>query len=236
MSMEHPKEKLDSLHSQIRTALPPGSREPRLIGVTKTKSPEEILEFYNLGMRDFGENKLQEALPKAEALPKDIRWHFIGHLQSNKVKGAVGKFKLIHSADSIKLLEKINARAQELGIIQDVLLEVNVSREQTKFGLRASEVKDVLDKTRTLANIRVLGLMTVAPYGSSEPELRRVFSSLRELARSLNLPELSMGMSDDFEIAVKEGATMIRIGRALLGERKRKIKKTRSNQERNSRA
>ena len=217
--MPTPKEKFDSILARVKAVLPPNSKNPLLIGVTKSHSPDQILAYYNLGLRDFGENTVQEALPKIEALPKDIRWHFIGHLQSNKVKEAVGKFKLIHAIDSLKLLEKTGSRARELGIIQDVLLEVNISGEETKHGLKTGEVKGVLESSKTLPNIRVLGLMTMAPYGAKEEELHRIFGSLRELAASHNLPELSMGMSDDFEIAVAEGATMIRIGRALFGER-----------------
>jgi len=217
--MPNPKERLDSIRSRISSSLPPTSNSPLLIGVTKTHPPEQIMPYYNLGMRDFGENKAQEAFPKIEVLPKDINWHFIGHLQSNKVREAVGKFKLIHSVDSVKLLEKINSRAKELGIIQDVLLEVNISKEKSKFGLEPSEIKGVLEKARSLSNVRVLGLMTMAPYNSSESEQHKIFSSLRDLARSLALPELSMGMSNDFEIAVKDGATMVRIGTALFGPR-----------------
>ncbi|MFH1470136.1 MAG: YggS family pyridoxal phosphate-dependent enzyme [Candidatus Micrarchaeota archaeon] len=217
--MNTQEEKFESIRSRVASSLPPGLKPPLLIGVTKNHSPEQIFQFYNLGMRDFGENKVQEALPKLEALPKDINWHFIGHLQSNKVREVVGKFKLIHSVDSIKLMEKINSRAQELGLIQDILLEVNVSGEESKFGLKADEVKGVLDGAGELSAIKVLGLMTMAPYDSSESEQSRIFSSLRKLAHSLSLSELSMGMSDDFEIAVKEGATMVRIGTALFGPR-----------------
>ena len=213
------KERLDSILARVKASLPLNSKPPILIGVTKGHLPDRILNYYNLGIRDFGENRVQEALPKLEALPKDIRWHFIGHLQSNKVKDVVGKFKLIHAADSLKLLEKINSRAAELRIIQDVLIEVNVSGEETKYGFRAGEVLGVLESAKGLPNVRVLGLMAMAPYGTKETGLHRVFGSLRELAATSNLPELSMGMSDDFEIAVSEGATMIRIGRALFGER-----------------
>ena len=214
--MPTPKESLSLIRSRINASLPQGAKPPLLVGVTKGQSQEEILKFYMLGMRDFGENKIQEALLKIEALPKDISWHFIGHLQSNKVKDAVGKFVLIHSIDSLKLLEKINCRAREIGIAQDVLLEVNVSNEKTKIGLKMSEVKGVLENSKGMENIRVLGLMTLAPYGAKETET--IFKTLRDLAHSFGLSELSMGMSDDFETAIKEGATIIRIGRALYGE------------------
>jgi PLP dependent protein len=209
-------ERLESIWLRTRKSIPKGSTEPLLVAVTKGRPPEEILELYNLGIRDFGENRVLEALPKINSLPKGIRWHFIGHLQSNKVNEAVGKFALIHSVDSPKLLEKISNRARELGVVQNVLLEVNISGEGTKFGLAPSEVKHLLEKARTLPNVRVSGLMAMAPYRAKEEEARRIFGSLRELAHSLGLAELSMGMSDDFELAVKEGATIMRIGRALF--------------------
>jgi PLP dependent protein len=209
-------ERLESIRARIIASLPPGSKEPLLVVVTKGRSPEEILEFHSLGVRDFGENRVLEALPKIKALPKDIRWHYIGHLQSNKANEVVGKFALIHSVDSPKLLEKINSRAKELGIIQNILLEVNISGESTKFGLKPNEAKPLLEKAGPLLNVRVLGLMAMAPYGAKEGDARGIFGSLRELAHSVGLIGLSMGMSDDFEIAVSEGATIIRIGRALF--------------------
>lgn len=191
--------------------------EPLLVAVTKGQSVETIMGYYSAGLKDFGENRVQESVLKIKALPKDIRWHFIGHLQSNKVKEAVGKFVLIHSVDSPKLLERINSVAFALKTVQDVLLEVNVGGEKTKQGFLAEEVFGVIEKSKALENIRVLGLMTVAPYGADEKELRRIFGTLVKLRDGFGLKELSMGMSDDFEIAVSEGATIIRIGRALFG-------------------
>ncbi len=209
-------ELIESVRAKIKNASPRGSTEPLLVAVTKGRSVETIRRYYDAGLRNFGENRVQEAVPKIKALPKDIRWHFIGHLQSNKMKEVVGQFALIHSVDSPKLLERINAVARELGITQNILLEVNVSGEKTKYGFKPDELNDAMRELENLKSIRVLGLMTMAPYGAKEEELRKVFGSLRELRDEFNLGELSMGMSDDFEIAVKEGATIVRVGRALF--------------------
>lgn len=212
-----PEDRIEKVRTRIRKSLPARANEPLLIAVTKGRTPETILPYYGAGIRDFGENRAQEALVKIQKLPTDIRWHFIGHLQSNKVKDVLGKFFLIHSVDSLALLRKINSQAEELNLTQDVLLEVNVSEEKTKYGFRGEdEVKGVLELSSQLTHVRILGLMTMAPYGADENELRRVFSSLRRMRDRLGLTHLSMGMSDDFGIAVQEGATMLRIGRALF--------------------
>ncbi len=214
--MSEASERIVSVRNRVRTALPQGAKEPVLVAVTKGKRPEHILPYYEAGLRDFGENRVQEALSKIEALPKDIRWHFIGRLQGDKVRDAVGKFKLIHSIDSIRLLERVDRRAGNIGITQDVLLEVNVSKERTKAGFPVEELDRAVELAKTLPNVRVLGIMMVAPANASRDSLSLIFSTLRSFRNRLGLPELSMGMSDDFEIAVAEGATIIRIGRALF--------------------
>ncbi|MFH1447797.1 MAG: YggS family pyridoxal phosphate-dependent enzyme [Candidatus Micrarchaeota archaeon] len=212
--MENIAKKLEYLSSRISALKADG--EPKLIVVTKNRTPETILSCYKLGLRDFGENRIQEAMKKIEHLPRDINWHFIGHLQSNKAKDVVGKFVLIHSVDSLKLLEKIDGKAKELGITQDVLLEVNVSGEKSKYGFKQSEVSGVMRKAKALDNTKVIGLMTMAPYGATTEGLHLIFGSLRRLSDELGLEELSMGMSDDFEVAIEEGATILRIGRAIF--------------------
>jgi pyridoxal phosphate enzyme (YggS family) len=215
--MKTPGELIGEIRTHSKNAVMDNGQEPLLVAVTKGQSVETIRAYYSAGLKDFGENRVQEAVPKIKALPKDIRWHFIGHLQSNKVKEAVGQFALIHSVDSPKLLERINAMARELGITQNILLEVNVSGEKTKYGFKVEETTEAMREAKELKHIMVLGLMTVAPYGAKEEELHRIFGKIRGLRDNLGLRELSMGMSDDFEIAVSEGATIIRIGRALFG-------------------
>jgi PLP dependent protein len=210
------RERIGAIIARINRAAPAGRKPPLLVAVTKGRTEEELLFLYNFGIRDFGENRIKEALGKMETLPKDIRWHFIGHLQTNKAKYAVGKFALIHSVDSQKLLEKINSCAREIGIAQDVLLEVNVSKERTKFGFGLEEVGGVVQSSKAYEHARILGLMVIAPQGASKGELQGVFRKLKEKADSLNLRELSMGMSEDFDVAIAEGATIVRIGRALF--------------------
>ena len=194
----------------------------RLIAVSKTFPAECVSEAYGFGQRAFGENRVQELSEKAPRLPRDIEWHLIGHLQQNKVKAALEHASWIHSVDSLSLLKRIERLAAELGVAPKLLLEVNVSGEESKFGLAPQDVPALLDEcpSKLLA-----GFMTVAPLGASEAELHRIFGGLRELrdameTRSgLKLPELSMGMSGDFEIALSEGATMIRVGTAIFGHR-----------------
>jgi pyridoxal phosphate enzyme (YggS family) len=190
-----------------------------LIAVTKGFGPDAILAAIDAGIRDIGENRVQEAQAKRNALPDlppGVRWHMIGHLQTNKVGSVVGLFDTIHSVDSIRLAEAISRREPRP---MSAFLEVNVAGETTKSGLSLAELPSVHAAIAGLPNINLRGLMTVAPIANSPEDVRPVFRRLAEEARRLGLSELSMGMSDDFEIAIEEGATHVRLGRALFGER-----------------
>jgi len=195
----------------------------RIVAVTKYVGIPEIREAIAVGIEDFGENRVQEFTGKYGLFP-DVRWHFIGTLQTNKVKDVVGKAYLIHSVDREKLLRAVDRKAAESGVVQPVLLQVNVSGEESKHGLLAREVADVLAEAAGMENVEVRGLMTMAPYGRPD-EVRWVFRELRELRDSLRtsapngveLDELSMGMTNDFRVAVEEGATIVRVGRAIFG-------------------
>ncbi|MFV0503620.1 MAG: YggS family pyridoxal phosphate-dependent enzyme [Lachnospirales bacterium] len=201
--------------------------EITVVGVTKTISVERIQELVNLGIKNLGENKVQEFLEKHEKIMGDVKWHFIGHLQTNKVKFIVGKVDLIHSVDSVKLMEKINSEAKKINFIQKILIEVNVAEEESKFGINAEDLRSLLEKAEELSNIRVCGLMTIAPYVENPLENKEIFISLRKLAidklakNSDNMDRmvLSMGMSNDYNVAIESGATLVRIGRSFFGER-----------------
>jgi pyridoxal phosphate enzyme (YggS family) len=193
-----------------------------VIAVSKTVGPDEIREAIAAGARDFGENRAHDFATKAAMFP-EVRWHFIGTLQSNKVGLVVGKAHLIHSVDSIKLLSAIGRKAAQAGVVQPVLLEVNVSGEQSKHGLAPERLEDVLLAAGALENVEVKGLMTMAPFTTAE-SVRPVFRELSTLFahyagmrfNSVDLTELSMGMTNDFMVAVEEGATMVRVGRAIF--------------------
>lgn len=186
----------------------------RFLIASKYFSTDEILEFYQQGVRDFGENRIQEALKKIEALPKDIRWHFLGHLQSNKISKVKEKFCLIHSIDSLEIAQKCSkAFTQE----QAILIQVKTTDEETKTGLNLEEFKRVYKELVKLPNLKVSGLMTLAPRGGDEVKARASFKMLKELKEQFGDKdwELSMGMSQDYPIAIEEGATLLRIGRLL---------------------
>jgi PLP dependent protein len=213
--------------NNLRQNLPTGCK---LIAVSKTKPVERIAEAYQEGQRLFGENKVQELAPKQEALPKDIEWHMIGHLQSNKVKYIAPFISLIHSVDSIKLLEEINKQGNRIGRAIPCLLQVHIAEEETKFGFSEEEVVQFLQSAELpkLTSIRVKGLMGMATLTEDTHQIRKEFKGLKKLfdkLRALPLPavvemrELSMGMSSDFTIAIEEGSTMIRVGTAIFGER-----------------
>ncbi len=201
--------------------------EVTLIAVSKTKPVEMLKEAYDAGARHFGENRVQELTAKMPELPEDIRWHMIGHLQSNKVKYIVGGVKLIHSVDSLHLAEEIDRVASKLGIVQDILLEVNVAGEESKFGTGDIAENEALIRAFSgLNHLRLCGLMTVAPYVEDPEQNRPVFKQLKELAYGgmrRYFPEerviLSMGMSGDYAVAVEEGATHVRVGSAIFGSR-----------------
>jgi pyridoxal phosphate enzyme (YggS family) len=194
-----------------------------LIAVTKTHGPEAVETAYAAGIADVGENKVQEAQDKMARVQLPVRWHLIGHLQRNKVK-FTGPFALIHGVDSRRLAEAIDEFARKRGVVADVLMQVNVSGEATKGGLAPDEWSAEADAWRSLSGLRVRGVMTMAPFGAAEVELRRVFAgarSAREMLRAAGHPadELSMGMTEDYPVAVEEGATMVRLGTALFGAR-----------------
>jgi pyridoxal phosphate enzyme (YggS family) len=221
------KERLEKIQSQIREACLAAGRSEhgvKLIAVSKTKSAEMIRAFANLGVMDFGENYVQEALPKVEALQDlGLHWHFIGGLQSNKAKFIPGRFSLLHTVDSISLAEKVNKAAMNAGLVQDCLLEVNISGEGSKSGLELGGLLPLLERCAQLGALHVRGLMCIPAAGLG----RAPFAHLRGLLEEANrmavypraLTELSMGMSGDFKEAILEGSTMVRIGTALFGER-----------------
>ncbi len=198
-----------------------------LIAVSKTKPIDMIKQAYDAGIRDFGENKVQELMDKIPSLPNDIRWHMIGHLQKNKVKYIVDKAYLIHSVDSLELALEISKEAKKKQVIADILLEVNISQESSKFGLSKEKLIPVIEEIAKLDGIRIKGLMTVAPYTENAEENRVYFHNLRQLSvdikekniDNVSMNILSMGMSGDYRIAIEEGATYIRVGSGIFGER-----------------
>lgn len=190
--------------------------EITLVAVTKNHPLEEILPLYEEGILNFGENRIQEALPKMEKAPKSIQWHLIGHLQKKKVKKVIGKFHLIHSVDSLELAESLSRASGEAGIITNILLQVNISGEATKQGLSREEWEKVKSEEFSLPHLKIEGLMTMAPLTDDTALIRRVFRDLRKMRDEWGLKHLSMGMSHDFEIAIEEGATLLRIGSAIF--------------------
>ncbi len=202
-------------------------KEVTLIAVSKTKPVSMLLEAYEAGSRDFGENKVQEITEKFPQMPEDARFHMIGHLQTNKVGQVIEKAVLIHSVDSVHLAEKIEKEAAKRNLVKDILLEVNVAEEESKFGLSMDEVIPVLETIRDFPHIRVKGLMTIAPYVENAEENRKHFKDLYQLyvdIKTKNIDNgtmsvLSMGMTGDYEVAVEEGATMIRVGTGIFGSR-----------------
>lgn len=208
-------------------SLPPGCR---LIAVSKTQPPEKILEAYHAGQRVFGENKVQELTTKYEALPKDIQWHMIGHLQSNKVKYITPFISLIHSVDSVKLLQEIDKQARKANRVIDCLLQIHIAAEETKFGFSEEEAIQLF-RSETLAqlgNVKIIGLMGMATLTEDVDQVRKEFRGLKSLFEKIkshyandrvDMKELSMGMSSDYSIAIEEGSTFIRIGTAIFGER-----------------
>lgn len=198
-----------------------------LIAVSKTKPVPMLKEIYDLGIRDFGENKVQELTDKAPQLPADLRWHMIGHLQRNKVKQVIDKAVLIHSVDSVRLAKAIEAEAAKKDIIVQILLEVNVAEEDSKFGLKVNEVLPAIEEIAAMPHVRIKGLMTIAPFVENPEENRTVFAQLQKLSvdiaekniDNVSVDILSMGMTNDYQVAIEEGATMIRVGTGIFGER-----------------
>jgi pyridoxal phosphate enzyme (YggS family) len=215
-------------HASMRAGRNP--EEVTLIAVTKTVAVHQIKEAMDAGLRTFGENRVQEAKVKIEELSAgpampSVSWHLIGHLQKNKAKYAVRLFDLIHSLDSTELAEELNSQAEKIGKVQEVLVEVKLSPEETKHGIAGTELPQFLKIIQAMMNLKLKGLMTIPPFSEHPEGARPYFRELRALrdeaeAAGYPLPELSMGMSNDFEIAIEEGATMVRIGTAIFGERK----------------
>lgn len=204
-----------------------GAGEVTLITVSKTQPVPRLLEAYEAGARDFGENKVQELTDKLPGLPKDIRWHLIGHLQRNKVKYIVDKVYMIHSVDSYRLAEEISREAIKKQVEVNILIEVNVAGEESKFGTGTDEAATLVEKISKLPGIRIRGLMTIAPYVENPEENREYFRKLKQLSvditgkniDNVSMNVLSMGMTGDYEVAVEEGATYVRVGTGIFGER-----------------
>ena len=198
-----------------------------LLAVSKTKPVEELMEAYNAGVRDFGENYVQELCDKIEAMPQDIRWHMIGHLQRNKVKYIVGKVEMIHSVDSVRLAQEISKEAVKKNCNVKILIEVNVAAEDTKFGVTCDNAVEIISEIAILPGIKVCGLMTSAPYVTDAEENRKFFQKLKQLSvdisskniDNISMDVLSMGMTNDYTVAVEEGASIVRVGTAIFGER-----------------
>ncbi len=206
-----------------------GRREDEvlLIAVSKTRTCEEIDEAAKAGARVFGENKPQELRDKADSLSKEYEWHMIGHLQTNKIKYVIERANLIHSIDSYKLAEAVNKEAEKRNRIADILVQINIGEEDTKFGLKLSEAEDLVRRIAALPNIRIKGLMAIPPYVENPEDNREHFKNMRQLfidikdknIDNVDMNELSMGMTGDFEVAIEEGATMVRVGTGIFGER-----------------
>ena len=223
-------ENLKKVEEKIQQACERSGRsrsEVTLIAVSKTKPIEMMQEAMETGVNIFGENKVQEIVKKEVELPKDVEWHLIGHLQRNKVRQIAGKVKRIHSVDSLRLAEQIQKEYEKIGKIADILLEVNVAREESKYGLMPEKTEAVIREIANFPNIKVHGLMTIAPF-VEDPEKNRIhFQNLRKLLVDINaknidnisMDELSMGMTGDYEVAIEEGATYIRVGTGIFGSR-----------------
>ncbi len=223
-------ENLKDVEAKIQAACDRAGRdrsEVTLIAVSKTKPVEMIKEAIDCGINVFGENKVQELVSKYEELDKGLEWHMIGHLQRNKVKMLPGRVKRIHSVDSIRLAEEIDKQFSNAGLIADILVEVNVAEEDSKFGIALDEVEEFLRKISQYSSIKVHGLMTIAPYVDDPEQNRTIFCDLRKKMVDINsknidniyMDELSMGMTGDYEVAIEEGATYVRVGTGIFGSR-----------------
>ncbi len=223
------RENLHRVRERVRLAAARAGRDPReikIIAVTKQVPVPSIKEALKAGIADLGENRVQEMTAKMAELPAGVRWHMIGHLQTNKVKHVVGRVELVHSLDSLHLAREIDRRSGRLGVVTRALVQVNVAGEESKFGVSPAELPDFLVALQELERVEVCGLMTIAPYVEDPEEVRPVFRELRRLARRLDgrvprvrLNHLSMGMTNDFEVAVEEGSDMLRLGTAIFGAR-----------------
>lgn len=224
------KENLANVEKTIQAACEKRARkrsDVTLIAVSKTKPVEQIQEIYDAGIRDFGENKVQELCEKYDQLPSDIRWHMIGHLQRNKVKYIIDKVCMIHSVDSYRLAEEINIQAKKHKLTMPVLLEINIADEQTKFGITKKDALLLAEEIAQLENVRIEGLMAVAPYTENPEDNRKYFQEIKKIAvdiqreniDNISMHALSIGMTGDYAVAVEEGSTMVRVGTGIFGER-----------------
>ncbi|MFG6328582.1 MAG: YggS family pyridoxal phosphate-dependent enzyme [Lachnospiraceae bacterium] len=224
------KENLAMVEDRVKAACDRAGRSygsVTLIAVSKTKPVRLVEQAYEYGIRQFGENKAQEMKEKYDMLPKNIEWHFIGHLQTNKIKYVLGRAALIHSVDSLHLAEAIEAECVKKGLEADVLVEVNVAQEETKSGIRTEEAEGLIRDIARLPHVHVKGLMTIAPFVENAGNNRMIFRTLKELSvdiagkniDNVSMNILSMGMTNDYEVAIEEGATHIRVGTAVFGER-----------------
>ena len=224
------KENLATVENNVAEACKRAGRsreEVTLIAVSKTKPVEMLEEIYGEGVRDFGENKVQEMCGKMDVLPADIKWHMIGHLQRNKVKYMIDRVSLIHSVDTYRLAEEINIQAKKRGIIVPILVEVNIAGEESKFGTSAEDAILLVEDISKLENVRIEGLMTIAPYVENAEDNRPYFRKIKQLSvditnkniDNVSMKILSMGMTGDYEVAIEEGSTMVRVGTGIFGER-----------------
>lgn len=220
-------DRVDAVISDACTKAGRNRDDVTLIAVSKTKPVSMLQEIYDHGCRHFGENKVQELVDKYEALPKDIKWHMIGHLQRNKVKYIVDKVALIHSVDSLRLAEEISKEALKKNVEVDILIEVNVAEEETKFGITTDETVELIKQIAVLPGIHIKGLMTIAPYVEDPMENQPYFAQLKQLSvdisakniDNVSMGVLSMGMTGDYAVAIAEGATLVRVGTGIFGER-----------------
>lgn len=224
------KGNLQSVEENIKKACEKAGRKREdvtLIAVSKTKPVEMLQEIYDQNIRDFGENKVQEMCDKMEVLPKDIKWHMIGHLQTNKIKYIIGKTELIHSVDSLHLAQEISKQAVNHNVQADILIEINIANEQTKFGIDAGDTIQLVREIAELPNIHIKGLMTIAPFVENPEDNRLYFRRIHQLSvditkeniDNVSMDVLSMGMTGDYMVAIEEGATMVRVGTGIFGER-----------------
>ncbi len=224
------KDNFETVEKNVANACARAGRdrsEVTLIAVSKTKPVEMLREVYDAGARDFGENKVQEICEKYDKLPSDIKWHMIGHLQRNKVKQVIDKVTLIHSVDSYRLAQEISVQAQKKGLSIPILIEVNIAGEESKFGISTDDTIQLVEEIAALPNLKIQGLMTIAPYVVDPEENRLYFRQIKQLSvdiknkniDNVSMDILSMGMTGDYEVAIEEGATMVRVGTGIFGAR-----------------
>ena len=224
------KENLAQVEKNIQMACERVGRDPgevTLIAVSKTKPVDDLMEIYDAGIRCFGENKVQELCDKIDKMPEDIQWHMIGHLQRNKVKYIVDRVALIHSVDSFRLAEEINIQAKKRGIVVPILVEVNIAEEETKFGVSREDAIELVKQIAALDGLQIKGLMTIAPYVVDSEENRPFFRKIKDLSVDIMkqnidnvcMDVISMGMTGDYQVAIEEGATMVRVGTGIFGKR-----------------